>query len=97
MTDGALPHGARRDGDDLVLAVRVVPKASRDDVLAEAQWLKIRVTAPPVDGKANEHLVRLLARVFGVAKSRVVIEKGATGRSKQVRIVRPERLPAFLA
>lgn len=79
-----------------MLAVRVVPKSSRDDVLAEAEWLKIRLTAPPVDGKANEHLVRLLAKAFGVAKSRVVIEKGATGRSKQVRIVRPERLPAFL-
>jgi uncharacterized protein (TIGR00251 family) len=46
----------------------------------------IRVTAPPVDGRANEALCRLIAKAAGVAPSRVSIVRGHTGRDKQVRV-----------
>lgn len=86
---------ARWDGDDLVLQVRVQPRASRDDVVGmEGGGFKVRVTAAPVGGEANTRLVRLLAEAFGVPRSRIRIEAGASARLKRVRIQAPNRLPA---
>lgn len=85
----------RWEGDDLIVQVRVQPKASRDE-FAEIQGdhLRIRITAPPVDGKANVHLCKFLAQVFQVPKSKVSLLSGETGREKRLRISRPRRLPA---
>lgn len=84
-------------GDDLILDCRLQPKASSDEFVGDlGDELKIRITAPPVDGKANAHLTRFLAKSFGVSKSRVVIEKGELGRSKRIRIQSPEKIPAKL-
>lgn len=94
--DGPLGRGARWQDGDLLLAVRVVPRASADAVVPEDDCLKVRLTAPPVEGKANAHLCKVLAKAFGVPKSRVTVERGATSRVKQVRIALPERLPEFL-
>lgn len=87
----------RWDGDDLVLALKVQPKASRDE-LAEPLGgeLKVRITAPPVDGKANKHLIAFLAKLFGVPKSAVILEAGDAGRSKRLRIQKPRRLPSLI-
>jgi uncharacterized protein (TIGR00251 family) len=52
----------------------------------EGGALKIRLTAPPVDGAANEALVRFLSEVLGIAKSRVEIVSGQTSREKRIRI-----------
>ena len=83
----------RWDGDDLVLELRVQPRASSDALEPFGERLKARITAPPVDGKANKHLVRFLAATLGVAKSAVIIEAGETGRDKRVRVrgAHPER------
>lgn len=56
-------------------------------------YLKVQVTAPPVEGKANEHLRCFLALEFGVPRSRVELLKGAQGRLKRVRILAPRKLP----
>ena len=84
----------RWDGDDLVLNLRVQPKASRDRLVGPhgEDAFKVTLTAPPVDGKANVHLIRFLAKAFGVPRARVVIEHGESGRSKRVRIQVPERV-----
>lgn len=84
---------ARWDGDDLVLELRVQPRASGDGLEVLGERLKLRITAPPVDGKANRHLVKYLAGILGVPKSAVVIEAGETGRDKRVRVrgADPER------
>ena len=55
--------------------------------------LKIRIAAPPVDGKANAHLIQFLAKTFGVPKARVHLESGANSRNKQLRIAAPRTLP----
>jgi uncharacterized protein (TIGR00251 family) len=55
--------------------------------------LKIKVTAPPVDGKANDHLIRYLAGLFEVPCSRIDLLAGHSSRSKRVRIRQPCRLP----
>lgn len=87
----------RWDGEDLLLSLRVQPRASQN-AFAEVQEsvLRVRITAPPVDGKANAHLETWLARTFKVARSAVTIEQGHSGRNKRVRIHAPQTIPAGL-
>ena len=68
-------------------AVRVQPRASRDEIAGEWQdALKIRLTAPPVDDRANEALRRLLAARLKVPLSAVRITAGERSRTKRVEI-----------
>jgi uncharacterized protein len=81
------------------LAVRLQPRASRDEVVGERDGkVVIRVTAPPVDGKANDALCRLIAKAAGVAPSKVSVVRGHTAREKLVRVegIDTERLRASL-
>lgn len=76
------------DNHGLLFWVKVQPKSCRDEfagLLGDA--LKIRITAPPVDGKANKHLKAWLACQFDVAKSSVILEHGQAQRRRLVRIV----------
>lgn len=80
---------------DLLLKLYIQPKASRDQIVgSHGDELKVAITAPPVDGKANAHLSKYLAKQFKVPKGSIVIEKGELGRHKQVRIIAPNLLPA---
>jgi hypothetical protein len=77
----------RRDGRDLVLEGRVQPRASRSGIAgAPGERLRVRLQAPPVDGRANAALVEFLAETFDVPRAAVTIERGLTGRDKRVRI-----------
>ena len=87
----------RRDGADLVLDVRVQPRASRSEVAGlHGERLRIRLQAPPVDGKANAALVEFVAGLFGIPRARVTIEHGLTGRDKRLRLQGVPSLPAPL-
>nr|WP_218649082.1 DUF167 family protein [Pseudomonas taiwanensis] len=78
----------------MVLDCHLQPKASRDEFAGlHGERLKIRLTAPPVEGRANAHLMAFLAEAFGVAKSQVSLESGELNRQKRVRIQRPRTLP----
>ena len=82
------------DGKDLILRLRIQPRAAHDEIAGPlGNTLKIRLTAPPVDGKANEHLRKFLSQQCGVAKSQVTVLSGDTSREKRVRIISPRRLP----
>lgn len=84
----------RWDGEDLILYCHLQPKASRDEFAGvHGERLKIRLTAPPVEGKANAQLLAFLGKAFGVAKSQVSLESGELNRQKRVRIRAPQRLP----
>lgn len=84
----------RWDGEDLILDCHLQPKASSDEFAGlHADRLKIRLTAPPVEGKANVHLLAFLGKAFGVAKSQVSLISGELNRHKRVRIQRPQSLP----
>ncbi|MEZ6127710.1 MAG: DUF167 family protein [Planctomycetaceae bacterium] len=84
----------RWSGEELTLRLRITPRSSADQVLGlMADRLKVAITAPPVDGKANAHLVKFLSKQFGVAKSQVMLVSGETGRDKTVCIVAPTKLP----
>jgi uncharacterized protein YggU (UPF0235/DUF167 family) len=67
------------------IALRVTPKASRERLLWQEGQLRAYVTAPPEDGKANEAVRKLLARAMGVAKTQLVLIRGATARDKVFR------------
>lgn len=83
----SIPVWLRPSGEDVVLAVHVQPGAKRTEIAGEyGDALKVRLGAPPVDGRANECLIAFLAGRLGVPKSRVVIEAGETSRSKRVRV-----------
>lgn len=84
--------------DGLVLRLYIQPKASRDSIIGlHGDELKVAITAPPIDGKANAHLVKYLAKQFKVAKSQVLLEKGELGRHKQIKIINPQHIPAEVA
>jgi hypothetical protein len=69
------------------ISVRVTPRAARDELAGWREGVLVaRVTAPPVEGKANAALVRLLASALGIAPSRLSIAGGRSGRTKRVRI-----------
>jgi uncharacterized protein (TIGR00251 family) len=82
----------RADGDDLVLAVRLTPRAGRSEVggVVDAgdgrPALAVRIAAAPVEGAANKALVAFLAKTLGIPKSRVTIESGDRSRLKLVRL-----------
>lgn len=74
-------------GGALTFSVRVVPRASRSSIEGEHDGaLKVRVAAPPVNGAANEELVRTLARALGVAARDIEIISGHSSKLKQVRV-----------
>jgi len=84
----------RWDQDVLTLRLRVQPRAGRT-AFAEplADTLKVKLKAPPVDGRANAELVRYLADAFGVTRSEVEVVSGRRARTKQIRIHAPKHLP----
>ena len=78
----------QKEGNSIILHVLVQPKASEDRVLGfQGQALKVKVTAPPSGGKANQRLIEILAERLNVAKSQVEIIRGRTSRRKVVRIL----------
>jgi uncharacterized protein len=69
------------------IAVRVQANAAQSKVTGFKDGiLQVRVTSPPLEGKANQELVRFLADVLGVSKSNLTIEKGLTSRNKLVSV-----------
>jgi uncharacterized protein (TIGR00251 family) len=83
----------RWDGDDLLLRLRVQPRAGRNafgEPFGDA--LKVKLNAPPVDGRANAELLRFVADSFDVPRRAVKLVSGQQSRSKQLRIHNPRRL-----
>lgn len=77
----------REEKEGTVLKVRVQPRAAKNETAGLYEdALKLRLTAPPVDGEANEACRRFLAELFSVPRSRVEIVAGHTGRNKMIRI-----------
>lgn len=84
----------RWSGDDLLLDIHAQPGARRDEVVGpHGDALKVRIAAPPIEGRANDQLVRYLADLCGVPRSRVTVERGQGTRRKRLRITAPKRLP----
>lgn len=71
------------------MAVRVTPRASKNEIVEVLNdgTVKVHLTAPPVEGKANEALVKFLSEVLGVAPSRIEVVAGANGRDKLISVL----------
>ena len=77
----------RADADDVVLNLHIQPGAKKTAVAGlHGVALKIRLAAPPVDGKANDCLIAFLADKLGMPKSRVELVSGASSRAKRIRL-----------
>ncbi len=86
-----------RDGN-LLLRVKVQPKASNSEFCELLDdRLKIRISAAPSDGKANQQLIQFLAKQFRVSKSQVSLLSGESSREKRFMITAPRQIPAELA
>lgn len=80
-------RGEGRDQRGAVLAVHVLPRASREEVAGlSGDAVRVRLTAPPVENRANDALVRFLAKSLGVPRRSVRIMAGGLGRRKLVRV-----------
>lgn len=79
-------HGGQKGS---ALAVRVTPRASRNEIveMLDDGTIKVRIAAPPVDDEANTALLEFLADILGVPKSRLDIVAGASGRDKLIAVV----------
>ena len=74
-------------GGSVTFTVRVIPRASKTEIVGEHDGaVKVRLSSPPVDGAANEDLVKLFAKRLKVARSDVGILSGQTSKTKQIRI-----------
>ena len=80
--------------DGIRLRILLQPKASRDQIVGLHDGeLKNAITAPPVDGAANAHLLKYLSKLFKVPKSSIVLEKGELQRHKQIFVPSPKLMP----
>ncbi len=80
LRDTGAPDGT------LLVAVRVIPRASRDELIVEGDGLRARLTAPPVEGAANDALVALLADRLRVPRRSIALVRGASSRHKLLAI-----------
>jgi uncharacterized protein (TIGR00251 family) len=87
----------RRSGDVLTLTLHVQPGAKRTDVAGlHGEALKIRLAAPPIEGRANEALLRYIADAFGVPLRQVELTQGGQSRHKVVAITGSKVAPESL-
>ncbi|MCH8176213.1 MAG: YggU family protein [Proteobacteria bacterium] len=84
----------RWDGDKLTLHCSIQANSSEDRIVGlVAGLIKIRLTAAPVDGKANKHLIKYLSKQFDVKRSAITILRGHGSRQKSLCIENPESIP----
>jgi uncharacterized protein (TIGR00251 family) len=80
-----LPYSKAKDG--IIISVKVDPRSSRNEIVGVVdKTVRIKLTAPPVEGAANEQLIKLLAERFDIRKSDVIIMKGESSRHKLVKL-----------
>lgn len=91
-----MPWASVDEQGRLTLRLRVTPRAKQEGLAVDGERLRVRLKAPPVDGKANTALAKLLAKRFGVAKGAVHLVAGERGREKTVRIDAPSSWPEGL-
>ena len=83
--------------DGVLLRCLIQPQASRDEIVGlQDDRLKIRIAAPPVDGKANAQLIRFLAGHFNLPRAQIEVLRGESGKRKTVKLHQLTTLPLCL-
>lgn len=75
----------------MLIEIKVIPNASKTEFIKTETGYKARLQVLPVDGKANEALIELLSKEFGVPKRNIEITKGLTSRNKTINVKLPEQ------
>ena len=70
----------------LLIRIRIVPNSSKNEIILEEEFIKIKITAQPIENKANKALVEFLSKTFKIAKSNIEIVKGDTSKEKTLLI-----------
>jgi uncharacterized protein (TIGR00251 family) len=79
----------RRDGEDITLTLHVQPGAKRSEIAGlHGDALKIRLAAPPIEGRANEALLKFIAKLFDVPLRQVELKRGEQSRHKVILVQR---------
>lgn len=82
-----MPDWIKADGTGVILTLHIQPGAKKTEVAGlHGEALKIRLAAPPVEGRANEALIAFLAKKLGAGRTAVELLSGQTARAKRVRI-----------
>lgn len=72
--------------DGMVLTLRISPNASKNEIIKEENGIKVKITAQPIDGKANKALIEFLSKQFKIPKSYFEIIRGETSKDKVILI-----------
>ena len=68
--------------EGLILKIKIVPNSSKNDIILEQDFIKIKITAQPIENKANKMLIEFLSKTFKVSKTNIEIVKGETSKEK---------------
>lgn len=68
----------------LIIKVKIVPNSSRNEIILEEEFIKVKVTAQPIENKANKALIEFLSKQFKLPKTSIQIIKGETSKAKTI-------------
>lgn len=71
----------------IVLTIKIVPNSSKNDIIIEEDFVKIKITAQPVENKANKALIEFLSKMLKVPKTKIEIIKGLSSKEKTISIL----------
>ena len=74
----------KRNNDGLLVNIKIVPNSSKNDIVIEDEFIKIKITAQPIEGKANKALTEFLSKRFKIPKTSIEIVKGETSKDKTI-------------
>ena len=72
----------KKVADGLLLKIKIIPNSSKNDIIFEEDFIKVKVTAQPIENKANKALIEFLSKKFKIPKTSVEILKGETSKEK---------------
>ena len=70
--------------DGLIIRIKIVPNSSKNDIILEEEFIKIKITAQPIENKANKALIEFLSKMFKIPKTSIEILKGETSKEKTI-------------
>lgn len=68
--------------DGILVNIKIVPNSSKNDIILEDEFVKVKITAQPIEGKANKALIEFLSKKFKIPKTSIEIVKGETSKEK---------------
>ena len=74
----------KNTSDGLIIHIKIVPNSSKNDIVIEEEFIKVKVTAQPIENKANKALIEFLSKLFKIPKTSIEILKGETSKDKTV-------------